>query len=84
MKNLSTNVLVKPWSNVVWFLNYKICVSWADSAGSSFTDIIRLVNGVDSSSGFVEIFHDGEWGRVCQDSFDRNDAEVVCRMLGYP
>ena len=45
---------------------------------------IRLVNGTSPASGTLEICLDGRWGLVCSDSWDANDAAVVCRQLGFP
>ncbi|HEY1097586.1 MAG TPA: scavenger receptor cysteine-rich domain-containing protein, partial [Myxococcota bacterium] len=43
---------------------------------------VRIV-GQDIAAGRVEIFFNGEWGTVCDDDFDDEAADVVCRQLGF-
>lgn len=43
---------------------------------------VRLVNGKGPKEGRVELFHNCQWGTICGHGFQRNDAKVLCRMLG--
>ncbi|XP_068580872.1 scavenger receptor cysteine-rich type 1 protein M130-like [Cebidichthys violaceus] len=52
------------------------------------SDSVRLVNGTSLCSGRLEVKSNQSnqsnqwWSSVCEDDFDQQDAEVVCRELG--
>ncbi|XP_042272879.1 uncharacterized protein LOC121900530 [Thunnus maccoyii] len=60
------------------------CVLFISLSSANEEGYIRLTGGQDSSEGRVEIFHNGVWGTVCDDNWDMNEAQVVCRQLRFP
>ena len=48
-----------------------------------FPGMIRLQGGNYSNQGRVEVYCNGQWGTICDDGFDRNDAKTICQQLGY-
>ena len=44
---------------------------------------IRLKDGAIDNEGRVEVCYNGVWGSVCDDNWDKTDALIVCRQLGF-
>ena len=48
---------------------------------------VRLRGGSKPNEGYVEIkapSANNTWGGVCDDKVGKPEADVICRMLGYP
>jgi len=44
---------------------------------------VRLAGTSLLNQGRLEVYHDGVWGTVCDDSFSDVDARVACYSLGF-
>ena len=44
---------------------------------------VRLVDGTSERNGRVELCWDSQWKAVCDDGWGQEEANTVCRELGY-
>ncbi|XP_071480635.1 scavenger receptor cysteine-rich domain-containing group B protein-like [Diadema antillarum] len=70
---------------LVYFSMYLLCLKVIGSQAENTTVpwSVRLVDGRVDSEGRVEVFLDDTWGAICDNLWGPEDAEVVCKQLGY-
>ena len=44
---------------------------------------VQLANSRYPNQGRVEIKINGQWGTICDQDWDQNDASVICHQLGF-
>ncbi|XP_028253060.1 deleted in malignant brain tumors 1 protein-like isoform X2 [Parambassis ranga] len=52
-----------------------------EDAGVICSESVRLINGTERCSGRVEVFHNGHWGKICNNNWGNKEATVVCKEL---
>nr|XP_039262612.1 lysyl oxidase homolog 4-like isoform X1 [Styela clava] len=60
-----------------------IALKYAPGSAEPTAENIRLRGGPTVGQGKVEVSLDGRWGALCSNHWTMNEANVVCRQLGY-
>ena len=78
-------VVCQPGKEIIMEITISILINdLCDCCAGCRDGDIRLVGGINSYEGRVEICLENEYGTVCDQMWDVTDAAVVCRQFGLP
>ena len=60
-----------------------LCELFTDDGLPELDGKLRLVGGTTPNRGRLEILKNGLWGTVCSFHFDKAEADVACRQMGF-
>lgn len=78
-KSFHVKYMVVP---ALWWFTGSLCTVPVMASNCS-NGSVRLAGGLNVREGRVEVCYNNQWGSVCDDNWDSNDARVACRQLGF-
>lgn len=73
---------------VSWLLTPCLLLSFSSFVSFFFLEennvrLVTLKRSDDIGGGIVQVYHNGEWGTICDKNWSLRAAQVVCNELGY-
>ena len=76
---LVSSVMCISYFALLHMLKHDIAIKLANCTNGQ----LRLIGGSSENEGRVEICYENQWGTVCNNGWNAEDARVVCRQLGF-
>ncbi|XP_028391577.1 uncharacterized protein LOC114516333 [Dendronephthya gigantea] len=81
---IGTETKLAQCSHLGWGNVNRKCTHQYDVAVECVPNTIRLAGSDKPDEGRVEIYFDGEWGTICDNGWDMDDASIACTEMGFP